>query len=810
MNKTKTIIFLFAAFLLAVCSINVSSKPEKELGETEELASVPTSFPSSINSNCYLQFFGDFSLRDVSSSPLSTGGQQALLETITDITDIPTTQLSFIDTLSSTSAESSYNLVVQVKFIVPLSDYSQFHGSANLLAAFIQLKITASMSGDETGLFLTTLHQNAILWGNELFSSTISSVSYEASDVICSLSSPSGQPTGQPTSQPTASPTETSEDDEFLEFNAFFGIGNTCTTSLSSEGQQALLQTISDILEVSIESHLQYVGITDSLRRKLLLSTVDVGIVSKEKEEIRNDGYDDQDNQEKHAMVVATKITLPLHEFPEFEEDSQKLYQYMTSLLTEAVNDKIFEKLLRKEAKKNNVYESEICSVVVFTVKYHDVKLHRRNNLPSSAPSNSPTEAPVKVAHASPTSSPAEAIEIEAPSSAPTEATFSAPTSAPSQAVELKAPTSGPTKARKTEAPTSTPSKAKAIEAPTSTPSHADHIIESPTSSPTDIEAIPAKLVQYKAIFWIHRLSSTSFSIDEQTSLIDTIASAAQTNHDNVEYLGIRTVLSRRRRRLGEQQHITTKEEETNEAHELVIATRISLLTSDYPTFLGNTTKVVKTTSFLIRESVENSVFTEVFQTNALINNAEEATTATVVHVEFEDFEIHTPTITSDSKAARVTISKNELAAVVSGIIVGVALLIFCIYVGNRQYAEAKERSDLSKGSASVASGSSSLDSDELSISSVGNCSDSVMYSQHNLRATTRDSIDYSDINPYLLREGGSWYGGEGESIMNDPDMIIINIFDDENASQASIERGFGRLPMTTATVTISTSESRL
>jgi hypothetical protein len=303
MNKTKTIIFFLVAFLLSVCSISVSSKPEKQLGETEELASVPTSFPSSINSNCYLQFFGNFSLRDVSSSSLSTGGQQALLETITDVTDIPTTQLSFIDTLSSTSAESSSNLVVQVKFIVPLSDYSQFHGNANLLAASIQLKLTASMSGDETGFFLTTLHQNAILWGNELFSSTISSISYETSDVICSVSSPSDQPTSQPTSQPTASPTETSEDDESLEFNAFFGIGNTCSTSLSSQGQQALLQTISDIIEVSIESHLQYVAITDSLRRKLLLSTVDVGVVSKEKEETRNGGYGDQDNREKHAVL---------------------------------------------------------------------------------------------------------------------------------------------------------------------------------------------------------------------------------------------------------------------------------------------------------------------------------------------------------------------------------------------------------------------------------------------------------------------------------------------------------------------------
>jgi hypothetical protein len=974
-------------------------------------------------------------------------------------------QVTFVNILSSSSSGvSQWDMVVQVIFVLPLSDYPQYHGNEVPLSEEIQQKLSNSLSGASSPSFVDKLHDHAIIWGSELHDTQVSTeVTYGDNEVVCPDSSPSDQPTNQPTAVPSGS---FSSDDGILEFEAFFGISRTSSTSLSTLGQQALLKVLSDVLDVTID-HLQYLSVTDSLRRRLSTE------ISTE-----SDAH--------HSVVVAIKITLPLSEFSDFNNDASRLYRYVTKLLTDSVDENTFMKLLRKEARAQGC--SELRSAKVFVVKFHDFRLNRSTPVsspvsspagscgagigacpttgyccskwgfcgvtekfcgtgcqsdygscngypvstpvtspvsnpvsspvespvsspalspaaegscgtgigacptsghccsqygfcgtteeycgagcqtdygscngypvstpvtspvesPVSSPVDSPVESPVSSPVESPVSSPAlspaaegscgagigacptsghccsqygfcgtteeycgagcqtdygscngypvstpvtSPVEspvsspvdspVESPVSSPVESPVSSPVDSPvespvSSPVEspvsspvgspVESPVSSPVDSpvespvsspvgspvespvsspvgspvespvsspvgSPVESPVSSPVDSPVespvsspvgspVESPVSSPvgspvespvsSPVDSPVESPVSSPvgspvespvsspvdSPVESPvsspvgspvefpstsgPSKIVQFKAIFWIQRLTSTTFSTREQDSLIESIATAAHTVPKNVEYLGIRNVEDRRRLLGGEE-------------HELVIATRISVNTSHYPSLHGNGTKVYQNVTSVIHTSVDSSSLTNLFQSNAVEGGAEEATNAEVVQVQFEDFHILTPEIASSSAVGKVTISKNDLAAIVSGIIVGASLLIFLIYIGNRRYQESKDRSDLSN-----AGGSSSIDSyesDSIDSSELTTNSHSLI---NNLRATTLDCVDYEDI--YVSNQFGDYY---------DPDMIIINIHDDDG-SHASSERSFERLPISVSSMSTTTCESRL
>jgi hypothetical protein len=479
-----------------------------------------------------------------------------------------------------------------------------------------------------------------------------------------------------------------------------------------------------DVMDVSL-NNVEYVAVTDAVRRRKLTET--------------------------HQMVVQTKVIVTLADYPELQANATKIYLYLTNVLTTSVYeaDRPFQQILRSKATKSGATEIE--NVVVFEVKFDPFYLQRHTKSPTISPTFAPTsnnnnggnndnsDAPTLHPTAAPNdNNGGNNDNSDAPTLHPTEAPNgggggdgSTPTFVPSYAPTFF-PTIAPTSANDGGGGESTPTRA-------------------PTSQTQPI-------IQYKAIFWIQNLTSTSFQTLDQNILLKTIAEVNEIPVNNIEYLGIRAVLHNRR------QLSTTAE--------LVIATRITYNMIDYLEYNANATKLYVDTTGNLRTSVDGDDFTTAFTENGNQMNSNNINSLTdVIRVEFEDFSIISPVINSN-EMGQIKIDSTQLAAIISSVIVGFGLLLFLIYVGYVRCYDREEKDTMKGGS--------SAESQEQD-------------------GSVMDSIDFETI----YDENAEW---------NTEDMIIINIMEDER-SAGSARSGFGNvyaLPSQVVTYEHNTTESRL
>jgi hypothetical protein len=374
--------------------------------------SVPTSMPSSVPSsqpttnlpkviplNSHVLFSAFFGINNVAGSTLNPEGQQALLETIIDITDVSAGQMTFNGITNETPGlrrklTSNWDMVVEVKFDVPVSEFPQFSGNVQALLEYLKLLLTTSVkdltvqSGSKyISVFTDHLHQHSLAANDYggLFDAEVVKVDFSNWILEQETHNPTSRPTSHPSGKavppPPAGP-------EAVIFQAYFGLGQTTSATLSPEGQTSLLQTIGDILDISV-AQVDFVDVVDTTRRRRL-----------------------DESSENHNLIVETKILLFVSEYPEFAGDTTKLVNYAMGLLEASVSDNTFENLLKSNAIKNGA--TDIINVVVFQLQFGTFHPLIHTGMPTAMPTSGPTVAqtatPTIALTAAPTVSPTNSV----------------------------------------------------------------------------------------------------------------------------------------------------------------------------------------------------------------------------------------------------------------------------------------------------------------------------------------------------------------------------------------------------------------
>jgi hypothetical protein len=370
-------------------------------------SSQPTNVPKVIPLNSHVLFSAFFGINNVAGSALTPEGQQALLETIIDITDVPTEQLTFNGITNETPGlrrrlTTKWDMVVEVKFDVPVSQFPQFTGNVEALLGYLKLLLTTSVkdltvqSGAKyISVFSNHLHQHALTisgYGG-LFDAEVVKVDFSNWIVEQQTHNPTSRPTSHPTGK--AIPPPPPGPDAVI-FQAYFGLGQATSPTLSPEGQTTLLQTIGDILDISV-AQVDFVDVVDTTRRRRL-----------------------DESSGTHSLIVETKILLFVSEYPEFAGDTTKLVDYAMSLLETSVSDNTFGNLLKSNAIKNGA--TDIINVVVFQLQFGAFHPLIHTPMPTVMPTSGPTvsqtatptisltAAPTIALTATPTASPTNSI----------------------------------------------------------------------------------------------------------------------------------------------------------------------------------------------------------------------------------------------------------------------------------------------------------------------------------------------------------------------------------------------------------------
>jgi hypothetical protein len=314
-----------------------------------------------------------------------------------------------------------------------------------------------------------------------------------------------------PSGEPSQQKTESDDDSECHEKNVcittVWTISGVSNSELSSNGQTALLQTIANLLDVSINL-LEFVKIVESIH-----------------------------NEQK--MRVEVKISMNFLDYPEFKGNSTKLYNHVHRILTESCSDS-FSALLRAEAfalhaeeinSESSVTKVDISSCIAETT---DAPTEAPTETPSESPSESPIEMDFEAFSETPTEIPSQ-VPSEAPVVVPTTVQSLAPSLTPSRTPILTpsrtpslSPSLTPTVTR-----TTTPTKI-----PTPTPTRTPTVL--PTNAPV---ALYASYLQYKAIFKIKIALIDKWTNSCHDNLLLAIILILQNagcskNLQNIEYLG--------------------------------------------------------------------------------------------------------------------------------------------------------------------------------------------------------------------------------------------------------------------------------
>jgi hypothetical protein len=220
-----------------------------------------------------------------------------------------------------------------------------------------------------------------------------------AVDTVSPTSTPSSPPTTKPevechdgelpTSVPSPAPSQTEKnDDDYYSYDSECHETSVCITTvwtisgvrdceLSSLGQSALLQTVANLLSVSL-SEVQFVRIVDSVPTE-------------------------------STMRIEITITLdPMELGSEFHGSSTKVYEYVNRVLTESCSS-TFTGLLRVEAQA--LHAEELGEAIVSVVT---VSLCAESETPSVAPSEAPSEVPSQTPSVTPS-----VIRSDVPSAVP-------------------------------------------------------------------------------------------------------------------------------------------------------------------------------------------------------------------------------------------------------------------------------------------------------------------------------------------------------------------------------------------------------
>jgi hypothetical protein len=305
-----------------------------------------------IEASKYLQFDFTLNLNSVASERLSEDSQQALFETINEITSVPSDRIRFLEQLSATNeAKGLWKQNVKLRISTNLDSFPQFHMNGQKLYVYLKTLLEHSLkaeSAEEPALFNKLLQKNGIQWGRELFFSQASNSFFEAPQFNSiveqavaeeSLDTPSSQPTGSPTissvyggsgdgshggggggsgGQPTSRPTSVVET-MVLQFDAFWIVSNVSSATLTTPAINSLLATIADSLDIPI-GQVNYIG--------------PIGAPA-------------------GSFGLHTRLTVPMHEFPDFSADENALFNYLKNLLLNSVGDGSFDQLLRSHSVGN-------------------------------------------------------------------------------------------------------------------------------------------------------------------------------------------------------------------------------------------------------------------------------------------------------------------------------------------------------------------------------------------------------------------------------------------------------------------------
>jgi hypothetical protein len=337
---------------------------------------VPSSAPNSggdgKNEKLKLEFHAYFDLFNISSKALSAGAIQAFLETITDITDIPANQLSYLGlvdeigpdvlgggvgipqrklaAVKKLEGDEYYNMIADILFAVPLNEFPQFKGNTQGLYDYITnlLKTEIADKGLETGtrqtsLFVQGLHANSENWGKEMKWLDVFQVrfsKYILSEVVVNAYTPTFPPS---VSSHHADAGDHSDAPDSVSFDVTFGISHSQSTEFNAHAQQALIVTLSEVLDISV-GQVQFLELFDALRRKL------AGVES------------------LHEAVVSVSITVPLSDYLEFNHNCTKVYLFLSTIIHNTVKDNSFSTLFRTNAVSNGA--TAYVKAAVFQVKF--------------------------------------------------------------------------------------------------------------------------------------------------------------------------------------------------------------------------------------------------------------------------------------------------------------------------------------------------------------------------------------------------------------------------------------------------------
>jgi hypothetical protein len=388
----------------------------------------------------YLQFDIFLGLYNVTSSSLTHSAKQSLVETIHEISDIGLSEISYTGitdivesfinvrrrlTRRRLALVSEWAMVTELHVNLSLADFPQFHGNATKLSVYLKSVLTSSV---EDKLFETLLRQTAVQSAATEFNiAEVRQIEFKNFQLVHPLHSP----TSLPSSIPSFTPTEYTAADT-LTFHAYWAIYNISGSVLSLNDKMALLTALADLMDISI-TQVSFIAITDQL-----------------------------DAPSTHAMVIKTKIQVPLADFDSLDQNRTKVYNYLTKLLSESIwADTSFTSVVRREAHVANGFE--FFGANVTEVQFQDFELLKTINPPTTAPTF-PSQSNM------------------VPTSRPTSGSLIATT-----AIPIVVLTEAPNEASTTTIPPSVSSTTVSSDVPTAVPSAMPSMTIEPTDEPTAV-----------------------------------------------------------------------------------------------------------------------------------------------------------------------------------------------------------------------------------------------------------------------------------------------------------------------------------
>ena len=343
----------------------------------------PTSAPTNAPDLDVLQFDVYWDVLNVSTSALSTIAVDAYRTTIADVLDLPIGQVHFIGVKSIPVSPSCFELEVQTRLTVPLSEFPEYNYNATKLYIYLTTIMLNSVAGSS---FTKLLRKES--WkvdAMETFWADVVHVQFFPFALIASTAEPtvnptaaptiapsfapsvtqslaptfpvpggtsppttggggggggSGWATGSPTRSPTFKPTQQTKD--ILIYQATFTLKNSSASVLVDKDYTAFFNTIATGLKTQV-SNIKLLNNSHIITKTTLTS---INLL-----------------QSSYDVIVNVDLTLPLIDYPEFN-NATDLYQSSSKNLTNSIFDGSLTTSLRSFA---GIYQSDNLAFAYFT-----------------------------------------------------------------------------------------------------------------------------------------------------------------------------------------------------------------------------------------------------------------------------------------------------------------------------------------------------------------------------------------------------------------------------------------------------------